>query len=126
MFKMFLLLLCLALTSCKTCECLSVAERQDSIILRTEYKVDSVFRDRIREVYKIGDTTYITDSVFVEKLKFINKTDTIYKDRASEVVRVEKIVPTYYKGVSVAFWILAFSILAGVTIRVLVRVYLKK
>ena len=58
--------------------------------------------------------------------KIVERHDTIYCDQETETVRVERVVPAYYKGVSWAFWILVVLLVAATAIRILIRVYLKK
>jgi len=116
----------LTLPSCKTC--VPVVEIRDSV--RVEYKLDSVyiwqhdsiFRDRWRE----GDTVF----VILEKYK------TLYKDKIVEIhdtirteqniVQERKVVPAFYKGCTIALWVLIACVVVYIVVRVLIRVYLKK
>jgi len=45
--------------------------------------------------------------------------------KRTETVTLE-VVPTYYKGVSLAFWIMVVLLVVATAVRVLIRVYLKK
>lgn len=120
-----LLWLCL-LNSCKTCECFPSIEYRDSIVTRYRhdtiqtYEKDSVF------IHARGDTVWRERWSIRWRDKIVERHDTIYQDRQTETVRVERVVPTYYKGVSLAFWILVVLLLLATAIRILIRVYLKK
>lgn len=120
-----LLWLCL-LNSCKTCECLPSVEYQDSIVTRYHhdtiqtYEKDSIF------IHAKGDTVWRERWSIRWRDKIVERHDTIYCDREKETVRVEKVVPAYYKGVSLAFWMLVVLIAVATTIRILIRVYLKR
>lgn len=120
-----LLWLCL-LNSCKTCECLPSVEYRDSIVTRYHhdtiqtYEKDSIF------IHAKGDTVWRERWSIRWRDKIVERHDTIYQDRQTETVRVERVVPTYYKGVSLAFWILVVLLLLATAIRILIRVYLKK
>lgn len=115
-----------ALSSCKTC--IPVVEYRDSI--RVEYKLDStyvyvhdsVYRDR----WHSGDTTYIQVDKYhtIYKDKIVLQHDTISKVE-KEVQQVEVVKP-FYRGCTIALWILVALLAIGVTIRILIRVYLKK
>lgn len=114
------------LTGCKTCECLPSVEYRDSIVTRYHhdtiqtYEKDSIF------IHAKGDTVWRERWSIRWRDKIVERHDTIYQDRQTETVRVEKVVPTYYKGVSLAFWILVVLLLLATAIRILIRVYLKK
>lgn len=120
-----LLWLCL-LTGCKTCECLPSIEYRDSIVTRyyhdtiQTYEKDSIF------IHARGDTVWRERWSIRWRDKIVERHDTIYCDQEKETVRVERVVPTYYKGVSLAFWILVVLLLLATAIRILIRVYLKK
>lgn len=120
-----LLWLCL-LNSCKTCECLPSVEYRDSIVTRYHhdtiqtYEKDSIF------IHAKGDTVWRERWSIRWRDKIVERHDTIYQDRQTETVRVEKVVPAYYKGVSLAFWMLVVLIAVATTIRILIRVYLKR
>ena len=117
---------CFCLSGCKTCvpvieyrDSVRVEFRHDSVYV---YQHDSIFRDRWRN----GDTVFVQ----VEKYK------TLYKDKIvevhdtiatnTEIVQERKVVPSFYKGCTIALWILVALMAIGLTIRILIRVYLKK
>lgn len=120
-----LLWLCL-LNSCKTCECFPSVEYRDSIVTRYHhdtiqtYEKDSIF------IHARGDTVWRERWSIRWRDKIVERHDTIYQDRQTETVRVEKVVPAYYKGVSLAFWVLVVLLLVATAIRILIRVYLKR
>ena len=120
------LMLALVLRGCKTCECFPSIEYRDSIVTRYHhdtiqtYEKDSVF------IHSRGDTVWRERWSIRWRDKIVERHDTIYQDRQTETVRVERVVPTYYKGVSLAFWILVVLLLLATAIRILIRVYLKK
>ena len=117
---------CFCLSGCKTCvpvievrDSVRVEYRHDSIY---EYKHDSIFRDRWRN----GDTVFVNVERWAirYKDKIVEVHDTI---RATEkdVQQVEVVKP-FYRGCTIALWILVALLAIGVTIRILIRVYLKK
>ena len=128
----FLVLLALVLIpfllpSCKT-PCLPVVEYRDSI--RVEYRLDStyiyvhdsVYRDRWRS----GDTVYIVQEKYktLYKDKIVLQHDTINTVQ-HDVQRVE-VVSRFYRGCTIALWILVALLCVGITIRILIKVYFKK
>ena len=120
------LLLAWVLRGCKTCECLPSVEYRDSIVTRYHhdtiqtYAKDSVF------IHQKGDTVWRERWSIRWRDKIVERHDTIYCDQEKETVRVEKVVPTYYKGVSLAFWVLVALLALATAIRILIRIYLKK
>ena len=120
------LLLSWVLRGCKTCECLPSIEYRDSIVTRYRhdtiqtYEKDSIF------IHSKGDTVWRERWSIRWRDKIVERHDTIYCDQEKETVRVERVVPTYYKGVSWAFWVLVALLGAAMVIRILIRVYLKK
>ena len=120
------LLLAWVLRGCKTCECLPSVEYRDSIVTRYHhdtiqtYAKDSIF------IHQKGDTVWRERWSIRWRDKIVERHDTIYCDQEKETVRVEKVVPTYYKGVSLAFWVLVALLALATAIRILIRIYLKK
>lgn len=114
------------LTSCKTC--VPIVEVRDSI--RTEYKLDSVYvyqHDSIfRDRWRNGDTIFVQ----VEKYK------TLFKDKIVEVhdtiatnelqVQQVEVVPKFYKGCTIALWVLLALVVIGIAIRIVIKIYLHK
>lgn len=114
------------LTSCKTCECFPSIEYRDSIVTRyyhdtiQTYEKDSVF------IHARGDTVWRERWSIRWRDKIVERHDTIYQDRQTETVRVEKVVPTFYRTCTRGFWLILLILIVGAVVRILVRVYLKK
>ncbi len=118
------LLLCFV--GCKTCA--PIIETRDSI--RVEYKLDSVyiyqhdsiFRDRWRD----GDTVFVQVEKWLTRYKdkIVLVHDTIATQH-TETIQVETI-PKFYRNCTIAMWILVAAIAIGITIRILIKVYLHK
>ena len=120
------LLLVWVLRGCKTCECLPSVEYRDSIVTRYHhdtiqtYEKDSIF------IHAKGDTVWRERWSIRWRDKIVERHDTIYQDRQTETVRVEKVVPTFYRTCTRGFWLILSILIVGVVGRILVRVYLKK
>ena len=121
-----LLLLVWMLQSCKTCECYPTIEYRDSIVTRYQHDTIQTYEKDSIYIHQRGDTIYRERWSIRYRDKVVERHDTIYQERNAEVVRVEKVVPTYYKGVSLAFWIMVVLLVVATVVRVLIRVYLKK
>lgn len=121
-------LLCVlcSLTGCKTC--VPIVETRDSI--RVEYKLDSVYvyqHDSIfRDRWRNGDTVFVT----------VEKWQTRYKDKIVQVhdtiatsvtdtIQVE-VIPKFYRGCTIAMWIIIACLVIGIVARILIKVYLHK
>ena len=113
-------------SSCKTC--VPVVEIRDSVRVEYkhdsiyEYKHDSIFRDRWRS----GDTVYVNVERWAirYKDKIVEVHDTVATN--TEIVQERKVVPPYYKGCSIALWIIVACAVVGIIIRILIKVYLKR
>ena len=120
------LMLAWVLRGCKTCECFSSIEYRDSIVTRyyhdtiQTYEKDSVF------IHARGDTVWRERWSIRWRDKIVERHDTIYQDRQTETVRVEKVVPMFYRTCTRGFWLILSILIVGVVGRILVRVYLKK
>lgn len=120
-----LLWLCL-LNSCKTCECFPSIEYRDSIVTRYRhdtiqtYEKDSIF------IHAKGDTVWRERWSIRWRDKIVERHDTIYQDRKTETVRVEKVVPTFYKNCTRGFFVLLSVVVLYIAARILIRVYLRK
>lgn len=113
-------------TSCKVCEPIIKTEYRDSV--RTEYRrdsirfVDSVFVDRWRN----GDTVFITKLRDRYLYRDVLHTDTITIDNSTtETVQV-KYVPPFYKGCTVALWVIVAVCLLYVSCRIFKAIYLRR
>lgn len=114
------------MSGCKTCvpvveirDSMRVEYKHDSIY---EYKHDSIFRDRWRS----GDTVYVNVERWAirYKDKIVEVHDTVATN--TEIVQERKVVPAYYKGCSIALWIIVACAVVGIIIRILIKVYLKR
>lgn len=122
-----LLWLCLLmLTGCKTCDCLPSVEYRDSVVTRYRHDTIQTYEKDSVYIHAKGDTVWRERWSVRYRDKIVERHDTIYCDREKETVRVERVVPTYYKGVSMAFWVLVVLLLVATAIRVLIRAYLKR
>ena len=120
------LLLAWVLRGCKTCECLPSVEYRDSIVTRyyhdtiQTYEKDSIF------IHARGDTVWRERWSIRWRDKIVERHDTIYQDHQTETVRVEKVVPTFYRTCTRGFWLMLSILIVGAVGRILIRVYLKK
>ena len=120
------LLLAWVLRGCKTCECLPSIEYRDSIVTRYHHDTIQTYEKDSIYIRQKGDTVWRERWSIRWRDKIVERHDTIYCDQETETVRVERVVPAYYKGVSLAFWVLVVLLALATAIRILIRVYLKK
>ena len=120
------LLLAWVLRGCKTCECLPSIEYRDSIVTRYHHDTIQTYEKDSIYIHSKGDTVWRERWSIRWRDKIVERHDTIYCDQEKETVRVERVVPTYYKGVSLAFWVLVALLALATAIRILIRIYLKK
>ncbi len=120
------LLLSWVLRGCKTCECLPSVEYRDSIVTRYHHDTIQTYAKDSIYIHQKGDTVWRERWSIRYRDKIVERHDTIYCDQEKETVRVEKVVPAYYKGVSWAFWVLVVLLALATAIRILIRVYLKR
>jgi len=110
------------LTACKTTQPVMLPQTHDSIVIRTEYRVDSVWRDRWHTERIKGDTVYIHDSIFMGEYKNKDKSDTIcVRDSIPypvEVPVIKKEVPPFYKNCTWGFFILILLIILYILWRI--------
>ncbi len=116
--------LLLLLTGCASQRAFAPAvERHDSVIVKTEVRIDSVWRDRWRVVERKGDTVFVRDSVFIDRWRAVHQSDTVcLRDSVPVVTEVPVIVRRrngYDRFVSWGFWILAALITLTVTVKVM-------
>ena len=83
---------------------------------------DSIYIDRFREVTKMGDTIYITDSIAVIKYSLITDTAYRYIERPVTVTRTEQVevkkpLAWWQKGLMWAGAIGILTALAAVVVR---------
>ena len=91
-----LLWLCL-LNSCKTCECLPSVEYRDSIVTRYYHDTIQTYEKDSGFIHAQGDTVWRERWSIRWRDKIVERIDTIYQDRQTETVRVEKVVPAFYR-----------------------------
>lgn len=121
------LFMCLLLCRCSTSKEFhkTVDVQHDTIrITQTEYKIDSIWRDRVQLIEFKGDSVYIRDSIFVEKWRIRTNTDTLWKLQfiyQTDTVNIENTTPIvkhersgYDRFVSWGFWILVVLLILGV------------
>ena len=120
------LLLAWVLRGCKTCECLPTIEYRDSIVTRYHHDTIQTYEKDSIYIHAKGDTVWRERWSIRWRDKTVERHDTIYCDQETETVRVERVVPAYYRGVSWAFWVLVVLLVVATAIRILIRIYLKK
>lgn len=120
------LVMAIGMTGCKTC--VPIVEVRDSV--RTEYKLDSVYvykHDSVwRDRWRNGDTVFVVQEKYktLYKDKIVEIHDTIRTN--TEIVQERKVVPSFYKGCTIALWVLITCVILYIVARVLIRVYLHK
>lgn len=123
------LLCALLFTSCHV-QTIPPVPSTDSSSVRVEVRVDSVWRDRVRIEYTRGDTLILRDSVYVEKLRYVDRHDTLrVRDSIPYCVEVPKPYRernAYDKATARGFWVLLILCALAVAARVLWRLYVKK
>lgn len=90
------------------------AQHDTVYVVNTEFRIDSVWRDRVQYVNIKGDSVYVRDSVFVEKWKLKTLIDTLWKtsyQTITDSVYVEKPSIKHERSrydifTSYGFWIL--------------------
>lgn len=114
-------------TSCRTVRVVEQVPVHVHDTLRlTQTLRDSIFIDHFREVTKMNDTIYITDSIAVIKYSLITDTAYRYIERPvtvtrTETVEVKKPLAWWQKGLMWAGAIGIFTVIAAVAIRILRR-----
>lgn len=120
------LVMTIGMTGCKTC--VPIVEVRDSV--RTEYKLDSVYvykHDSVwRDRWRNGDTVFVVQEKYktLYKDKIVEVHDTIRTN--TEIVQERKVVPSFYKGCTIALWVLITCVILYIVARVLIRMYLHK
>lgn len=103
--------------------------QRDSTHTRTELRVDTFWRDRWHTEKTKGDTVFIHDSVYFEKIKYRDRVDSVFvRDSIPYPVEVPKKVRVrngYDKFTARGFWIYTAIILAAL-IFLIVRWRIKK
>ena len=121
-----LLMLIWCLQACTTTKCLPVTEYRDSVVVRLQHDTIQTYEKDSIYIHQKGDTIYRERWSIRYRDKVVERHDTIYQSDNKHDVEIREVVPTYYKGVSVAFWVLIALGAVATAIRVLIRVYLHK
>lgn len=114
------------LTGCKTCECLPSVEYRDSIVTRYHHDTIQTYAKDSIYIHQKGDTVWRERWSIRWRDKTVERHDTIYCDQEKETVRVEKVVPTFYRTCTRGFWLILSILIVGAVGRILIRVYLKR
>lgn len=117
------LVILFGLNSCRSVQQVVIPERTDSVRVRTEYRTDTLLRDKVRLVYVQGDTVRITDSVTIERVRVQIRADTI-KRIDSIAYPVEVKVAEYKRSRYDRFCSIAFWTIAGLVAMILgIKIY---
>jgi len=113
------------LTSCKTTQPVVLPQTHDSIVIRTELRIDSVYIDRYHTEYIKGETIYIHDSFVDYRYKVLTKTDSIVRIDSIpypvEVQVVQEVVPAFYKNCTIALWIFIALTFVAIVLRIIIK-----
>ena len=121
-----LLMLLWCLQACTTTKCLPVTEYRDSVVVRLQHDTLQTYEKDSIYIHQRGDTVYRERWSIRYRDKVVERHDTIFQATQKHDVEVREVVPSYYKGVSVAFWVLVALGAVATAIRVLIRIYLHK
>lgn len=121
-----LLWLVLALSGCKTCQCLPETITRDSI--RVEYQRDSIYaHDSIFiDRYRANDTVYLTKERWSIRYRDVLHTDTMYVDNKVVEVKTERYVSPFYKNCTILFWLIVVAVIIYIALRVVKAIYLRR
>lgn len=104
-----LVALFLSFIGCKTLPPIIPQTQRDSVHTRTELRVDTLWRDRWHTEKTKGDTVFVHDSIYFEKIKFRDRVDSvIVRDSIPYPVEVTKEVRVrngYDKFTARGFWV---------------------
>ena len=118
-----LLLICFA--GCKVKAPVTVGthtQTRDSI--RTELRIDTVYKDRWHTEYMRGDTLIIHDSIDRWRIKEVYIHDSIDNSRIDSIpviVEIEKKGAAFWRGSGIAFWVLIGMLVLGVAIGLVIK-----
>lgn len=117
------------LSGCKSSQPIITPTTHESSVERTELRVDTFWRDRWHTEKVKGDTLFIHDSVYLEKIKYRDRVDSIFvRDSIPYPVEITKEVRVrngYDRFTARGFWIYTAIILAAL-IFIVVRWYIKR
>lgn len=129
MLKRLLIFIVLCSCGCKTLPPPILNTQRDSTHTRTELRVDTFWRDRWHTEKTNGDTVFIHDSVYLEKIKYRDRVDSVVvRDSIPYPVEVPKKVRVrngYDKFTARGFWVYTAIVLAAL-IFLIVRWRIKK
>ena len=117
----------LALVGCKTPQLPTTptnAHRDSSDSIRTELRIDTIYRDSWHKEYQKGNTVFIHDSIDRWHIKYVyihdsidnSRVDTIYKP-----VLVEKEGSAFLRNSGIALWVLIGIFLVAVIIGIVLK-----
>lgn len=107
-FAAILVALFLSFIGCKTLPSIIPQTQRDSVRVITELRVDTFWRDKWHTEKTKGDTVFIHDSIYFEKIKFRDRVDSVVvRDSIPYPVEVTKEVRVrngYDKFTARGFW----------------------
>lgn len=119
------MLMLLAFVGCKVTAPLpmgSTHEKNDSV--RTEMRIDTIFRDRWHTEYMRGDTLYIHDSIDRWRIREVHIHDSIDNSRVDTVyqtVEIEKKGNAFLVRSGIALWVIialiVIAVIAGIVLK---------
>ena len=127
MLKRLLIFIVLCFCGCKTLPPPILNTQRDSTHTRTELRVDTFWRDRWHTEKTKGDTVFIHDSVYLEKIKYRDRVDSVtVRDSIPYPVEVPvRMRNAYDKFTARGFWTYT-AIIFAVLIFFVVRWYIKR
>lgn len=90
----------------------------------TEYRIDTIYRDRWHTEYQRGDTFFIHDSIDRWKIREVIIHDSIDNSRIDTIyqpVEIEKKGSAFWKGSGIAFWVLIGMLVLGAAIGLIIK-----
>ena len=113
-------LVLIVLSGCKSVPPIIAPITHESWVERTETRVDTFWRDRWHTEKIKGDTIYVHDSIYLEKIKYRDRVDSIYVND-SIPYPVEVTVPVrerngYDKFTARGFWIYTGILIVGMVV----------
>ena len=127
MFKRLLIFVVLCFCGCKTLSPPILNTQRDSVHTRTELRVDTFWRDKWHTEKIKGDTVFVHDSVYLEKIKYRDRVDSVtVRDSIPYPVEVPvRVRNGYDKFTARGFWLYTATVFA-VLIFFVVRWYIKR
>lgn len=120
-----LIVFALIFSSCKTVAPIVGGTHESSHdSIHTEYRIDTVYKDRWHTEYMRGDTLYIHDSIDRWRVREVIIRDSIDNSRIDTIyqtVEVEKKGAAFWRGSGIAFWVLIGMLVLGVAIGLVIK-----